>query len=101
ERLTGLDTASGNLDSGSTASQLFDPETVATYDHADRLLADDQLDLVCVCTHTDSHVDLAIRALDAKKHVLVEKPVATTCTAIERLIERADRSDRLVIPAMC
>ncbi|MFG0292554.1 MAG: Gfo/Idh/MocA family protein [Phycisphaerales bacterium JB050] len=101
ERLTGLDTASGNITSGSTAAQLFDPDTIATYNHADQLLADDQVDLVCVCTHTDSHVDLAIRALNANKHVLVEKPVATTCTAIERLIERADRSDRLVIPAMC
>lgn len=80
---------------------LFDTKTTRSYEDPLALLADEAIDLVSICTHTDTHVDLAIRALDAGKHVLLEKPVAVGSADVQRLVERARRSDRLVMPAMC
>jgi predicted dehydrogenase len=44
----------------------------------DLVLADPAVDIVSVCTPTATHPDLAVRALRAGKHVLLEKPIALT-----------------------
>jgi len=78
----------------------FATETVRWYDDAHALLADDGIHAVSICTYTDTHVELALRALAAGKHVLVEKPVALSADAIRPLIEAARMADRLCMPAM-
>ena len=80
---------------------LGDPHSVQTYTDADRLLADDDVTLVSICTPTDTHVDLAIRALRAGKHVLVEKPVAIRSGDVQRLADEAAGAQTLCMPAMC
>lgn len=100
DRLTGIAGGSGNMESGE-AGQLFDPSQVATYTDIADLLADESVDLVSICTHTDSHVDTAIAALAAGKHVIVEKPVAVMATDVARLRQAAGASDKLCMPAMC
>ena len=47
----------------------------ATTDY-DAILADDDIDLVVISTRHDQHASLALRALEAGKHVFVEKPLA-------------------------
>ncbi|PIQ97619.1 MAG: oxidoreductase [Nitrospinae bacterium CG11_big_fil_rev_8_21_14_0_20_56_8] len=42
----------------------------------DKLLADDKIDAVLIATRHDSHAELVLKALQAGKHVLVEKPLA-------------------------
>jgi len=59
------------------------------------------IDLVSICTHTDTHVDLAIQSLQAGKHVLVEKPIALTHTEVERLSAAAENAKTICLPAMC
>jgi predicted dehydrogenase len=44
----------------------------------DTVLKDPEVDMISVCSPTDSHRDLAIRALRADKNVLLEKPIALT-----------------------
>ena len=44
---------------------------------------DSEIDLVMVCTRHNSHADLVLRALQAGKHVYVEKPLATTLEQLE------------------
>ncbi|MCH7702702.1 MAG: Gfo/Idh/MocA family oxidoreductase [Planctomycetes bacterium] len=78
-----------------------DPRSVRTYIDADRLLADDDVTLVSICTPTDTHVDLAVRALRAGKHVLVEKPVAIRSADVQRLADEAASGQMLCTPAMC
>lgn len=101
DRLTGLAPASGNIDSGASAERLFDPAEVATYTDVDELLADESVELVSVCTHTDTHVDIATRALAAGKHVVVEKPVALEVAGVEALLDAAEKAGRFCMPAMC
>ncbi|MCI0436082.1 MAG: Gfo/Idh/MocA family oxidoreductase [Gemmatimonadetes bacterium] len=77
------------------------PAGVERYDTVDEMLTDATIHAVSICTWTDSHVDLALRALEAGRHVLVEKPVALEAGAIERLVPAARSADRLCMPAMC
>lgn len=99
-RLSGQVAVAGNLDTGSS-ERLFDPSAVRTsVDPAD-VLSDPDVDLVSICTPTDSHVPLAIAALESGKHVLVEKPVALHSADVQRLADVAGRTDRLCMPAMC
>ncbi len=55
------------------------------------LLADTTVDAVAVATPVSSHFELAMMALRAGKHVLVEKPMTSTSEQSERLIEEADK----------
>ncbi len=99
-RLDGRAGEHGNL-GASVGGELFDPGAVMATTEVGALLGDERVELVCICTPTDTHVDLAIRALDAGKHVLVEKPVALSSAEVGRLAEHAQGAGRLCIPAMC
>ena len=48
------------------------------YSEFDELLADDSVDVVSITTPNDSHAELGIRAAQAGKHILMEKPIALT-----------------------
>jgi predicted dehydrogenase len=72
-----------------------------SYTRVDELLNDDRVDLVSVCTPTESHVELAIRAIEAGKHVLVEKPVAVAAEQMKPLLVAARESSTLCMPAHC
>jgi predicted dehydrogenase len=91
----------GNVDTG--ADSVIDLESLGIRwsQHIEQLLAADDIDLVSICTPTDTHIDLAIQALEAGKHVLLEKPVALSSAEVERLQAVDDATDRLCMPAMC
>jgi predicted dehydrogenase len=60
------------------------------------VLADDSIDAVAIATPVGTHFDLAARALDAGKHVFVEKPLAASTAEAEKLLLSA-RSRGLVL----
>ena len=101
ERRAGLAAGSGNLDTTQGDQRLFDPAEVAAYERPEELLADERVELVSICTPTRTHVELAMQALDAGKHVLLEKPVALSSTEVRRLSEYANTKPTLCMPAMC
>jgi predicted dehydrogenase len=72
---------------------------VTAYESLDRLLADPDIDLIDVCTVTDQHAPIALAALDAGKHVLVEKPIALTPADADALVDAAKRAGRLLMVA--
>jgi len=55
------------------------------------LLANPTIDAIVVATPVSSHFELAMEALKAGKHVLVEKPLASSSEQSERLIDEAAR----------
>lgn len=93
-------TGAGNIGSGSAGvrSRLGD---VAEFERAEDLLASGEVGLVSVCTPTDSHTALALAALSAGKHVLVEKPVGLGAAAVRPVAEAARRASTLCMPAHC
>lgn len=70
-----------------------------TYDKLDDLLGDERIQAVHILAPTDRHVSIALKAMQAGKHVLVEKPVATTVSEIHRLRAAAKKSGRICMPA--
>ena len=73
------------------------PEARLTGDF-DEMLADDALDAVIVATPVVTHAELAKRALEAGKHVLVEKPPALTGAEVEDLLATAEEQGRVLMP---
>ena len=55
------------------------------------LLNDSKVDAIAIATPVSSHFKLAMRALKAGKHVLVEKPIAATVEEAQRLVDEAER----------
>jgi len=100
ERLGGRVDVLGNIETGH-GERLFDPTQVRTSKEPRELLSDHRVHLVSICTHTETHVDLAIAALEAGKHVLVEKPVALASGDVRRLAAAVKQSGKLCMPAMC
>jgi predicted dehydrogenase len=64
----------------------------------DDLLADDALDAVVIATPVPTHADLARRALNAGKHVFVEKPVALTAADAEEVSSLAEERGLVLMP---
>ena len=58
------------------------------------LCAEPDVDLVIIGTPNSLHAEQAIHALDHGKHVLVEKPMATTVADADRMIAAAQRAER-------
>ena len=101
ERFRGGSFERGNIEADGDAEPLFDPEETQVYGDPAELLANDGVELVSICTHTDTHVELALQALEAGKHVLVEKPVAMDPEQAQRLADAARQATTLCMPAMC
>jgi len=100
-RLSGQAQQGGNAELSAATERLFDPAEVRGFTDALALIADPDVHLVSICTHTDTHVDLALAAIRAGKHVLCEKPVAVASADVRRLADAAARARTLCMPAMC
>jgi predicted dehydrogenase len=64
----------------------------------DDLLADDDLDAVVIATPVPTHYALAKQALEAGKHVFVEKPPAMRAVEMDELVALAVDKDRVLMP---
>ncbi|WP_068783598.1 Gfo/Idh/MocA family protein [Paenibacillus phocaensis] len=60
------------------------------------LLQRSDIDLVSVCTPPYTHADTAVAFLNAGKHVLVEKPMASSLEECDRMNEAAERSGKIL-----
>ncbi len=69
------------------------------YGSYEELLADPEVEVVYVSLPNSGHVPWAIRALEAGKHVLCEKPLARDPAEVERAFDAAERAGRLLVEA--
>jgi xylose dehydrogenase (NAD/NADP) len=65
----------------------------------EELLADPDVDAVYISLPNSMHVDWSIRALEAGKHVLCEKPMARSVEPVERAFDAADAARRVLAEA--
>jgi len=65
------------------------------------LLSIEEIDAVHICTPNFLHKDPTVKALDAGKHVLVEKPIAHTAADGAEMVEAARRSGKQLMVGYC
>jgi predicted dehydrogenase len=86
------------LDADRTAKFASHYPGTRTCSSFEEVLADPSVEAVAIATPPSTHYPLADQALRAGKHVLVEKPLATTVADAVSLIERAERNDLVLMP---
>ncbi len=71
----------------------------SAYGSYDELLADASIEIVYISTPHDSHAEWAIKAANAGKHVLVEKPITMSHAQAEAVFEAARQNDVFLMEA--
>jgi predicted dehydrogenase len=95
EKLKGdLSSVSGNF--GGSGGQM-DFSALHTHRSVESLLADPTIDAVDICLPTDEHATVAVAALRAGKHVLIEKPMARNEKETSLVMAEAKRSGRTLM----
>lgn len=64
---------------------------IKSYDSVDDLISDEDLELVIINTPNSTHYEFALKAIQAKKHVLVEKPFTITSDEARKLFHEAKK----------
>jgi predicted dehydrogenase len=78
------------------AQELADRYGAQATTDLDAVLRRDDIDAVSICTPSGVHAEGAVAALDAGKHVVVEKPIDITLAAADRIIDAEKRSGKTV-----
>jgi predicted dehydrogenase len=76
--------------------QSIRPRPLSIFDSAAALLNRSGLDALLITTPPATHAQLAIQALEAGLHVLVEKPMALNLAEAQRMLEASRRAQRLL-----
>lgn len=69
------------------------PDAAVTNNHKDIIL-DKSIDAVCIATPVKTHMPITLEALEAGKHVFVEKPMASSSKEAEEMLEAAKKYNR-------
>ncbi len=83
-----------NLARAEALAEEFGGGAYATYQE---LLANKEIEAVSVCTPNFTHAEIAISAMQAGKHVLCEKPMATTLEDSEAMVRAANETGRFLM----
>ena len=78
------------------AEQLAAERGGRPYGSLTEALAAEEIDIVTVCTPTGRHAEVAIEALAAGRHVIVEKPAEITVARTDEIIEAQQKAGTLV-----
>ena len=87
--------AAANAEGGESRQHTEGYGLARNYDTYEELLADEEIDAVFVATAPDRHAEWAVKALEAGKHVLVEKPLALNAADAERVFDAAQAAGKL------
>ena len=72
--------------------EFSDKYGITPYDDYKKLLADDRIDAVSICTPSGLHKKFCIDAANAKKHIVVEKPMSLNTRDCDEIIEACERN---------
>lgn len=76
-----------------SAQKLADEYGATAYASVKAMLADPAVDVVSICTPSGAHMEPAIAAANAGKHVVVEKPLEVTLKRCDKIIDACEQND--------
>ncbi len=79
-----------------TRRKIEEERECRAYAGLDEVISDPEVDLVVLATPHDTHCELAVRAMNAGKHVVTDKPMCTTLAECDRMIDAAERNGVLL-----
>ncbi len=81
-----------------TRSAKFEPQNV--FDSYQHLLDDPQIEVVYISLANHQHIEWVTKSLEAGKHVLCEKPLGLNAIEVQKMIDCAQRCNRLLVEAV-
>jgi predicted dehydrogenase len=75
-----------------SAERLAGETGCTAYDDLAKMLADPKVDIVTICTPSGAHMEPAVMAAEAGKHVIVEKPLEITLDRCDAIINACEKS---------
>jgi scyllo-inositol 2-dehydrogenase (NADP+) len=89
----GLELTAGSSTSAQLRRSTAERFGIRTYEDHETLLRDPRVDWVVIATTTDRHREWALRAVEAGKNIIIEKPIALTLEETEEIIDAAEQAD--------
>ena len=74
---------------------LAEENGIRAYKSLEELLGDEQVEIVTIAIPNDQHKPVAIKAMQAGKHVICEKPVTLSSADLAEIFKEADKCERL------
>ncbi|WP_340004318.1 Gfo/Idh/MocA family oxidoreductase [Paenibacillus sp. FSL K6-0276] len=90
--------ADGNM---STAQEVYDLTAYNLYDDLEKMIADEELDMIDIAVPTYLHAEMACSLLERGYHVFCEKPMARTSVEAQKMVETAERSGKKLMIGQC
>jgi len=84
---------SRNRETGNALAQKYDVDYLADWQE---LISREDIDAVVICTHNDSHGEIAVAALEQDKHVFMEYPLARDIAQGKRAVALARQKDKVL-----
>ena len=80
------------------AQELAEKHNARVCDTFDELFSQDDFEAVSICVPEDCHVEVAVMCAEHKKHILLEKPIATSVAGARKIQQAAQENDvRLMV----
>lgn len=92
---------SGHPEKAKKVAKAYDisPDAIYNYENFDKLAEDKRVDVIYIILPNSMHAEFTIRGLKAGKHVLCEKPMATSVAEAEQMIAAAEEAKRKLMIA--
>lgn len=99
--LTGKNKAEGNIEGQAKGGFDLQNPDLKKYPTAMEIIEDSEIELVDICLPTPEHVKYAIAALEAGKHVVMEKPLARSNEDTKLIVDAASKAKGISMCALC
>lgn len=96
ETIEGLE-VKGSFDIKQDRQSYAESKGLTAYGSQEELLEDPSIDLVLVATPNHLHKEIAIKAMEAGKHVVCEKPVTLSSNDLQEMIDASEQYNRLFV----
>ncbi|WP_339242963.1 Gfo/Idh/MocA family oxidoreductase [Paenibacillus sp. FSL F4-0243] len=90
--------ADGNM---STAREVYDLTAYSLYDDLEKMIANEELDMIDIAVPTYLHAEMACSLLERGYHVFCEKPMARTSVEAQKMVDAAERSGKKLMIGQC